>query len=306
MVGLGEGALAVEVGLLLAGFGYAAYEDLRTREVTDALWQVLGVAGLLVGAVALFPGGAIPLLLWLAVGGLAAEHMFAWDQRLGPRLEPYADLLELGGYGAVAALVFGVAVRFGVGDGGVPIAVLAVFASVLIARGLFEAGVLYGGADAKALMIAGLLVPLFPSPWLLASPALVPLTSVLPFSVDLLMNAALLSLAVPVGVAVRNAARGEFELWRGFTGFSIPVAELPRRFVWVRDPSFGDARREEGEVETSEDDRLRRVEIARELADRGIRRVWVTPQIPFLVVMAVGAVAALLAGNLVVDLIRLV
>ena len=92
-VGLGEATLAVQVGLLLAGFGYAAYEDLRTREVTDTLWQVLGVAGLLVGAVALFPGGTIPLLLWLAVGGLAAEHMFAWDQRLGPRLEPYADLL---------------------------------------------------------------------------------------------------------------------------------------------------------------------------------------------------------------------
>jgi hypothetical protein len=119
-------------------------------------------------------------------------------------------------------------------------------------------------------------------------------------------NAARLSLAVAGAVAVRNAARGEFELWRGFTGYSIPVAELPRRFVWVRDPSFGDARREEGEIEASEDDRRRRVEIARELADRGVRRIWVTPQIPFLVVMAVGAVAALVAGNLVVDLIRLV
>lgn len=306
MVGVPDGVLAARLALLLAGFGYAGYRDLKVREVSDSLWQLLGVAGAAVGVAALFSFGSLAVLLWVAVAALAVEHMFAWDDRLGPRLAPYADLLELGGYGVVAALVFGAAVRWGVGGAGVPIDVIAVFATVLVARGLFEAGVLYGGADAKALMIAGLLLPLFPTPWWAPSTGAAAITGYLPFSIDLLMNAALFSLVVPLAVAVRNLRRGEFAFWRGFTGYSIPVAELPDRFVWVRDPSLGEDPREADDAETSAEDRERRVEAARALAGRGVRRVWVTPQIPFLVLMALGAVAALVAGNLVMDLIAVV
>jgi len=48
---------------------------------------------------------------------------------------------------------------------------------------------------------------------------------------------------------------------------------------------------------------VRREAIAAELNSRGIERVWVTPQIPFLVIMAVGVVGALLAGNVLFDLL---
>jgi archaeal preflagellin peptidase FlaK len=248
-------------------------------------------------------GGTLPLVLWVVVGGLALQHMFPWDEGLGPRVGRHADLLELLAYVGVVALVAFAAVRTGVGDSAVPLSVIALLATILFARALFETAVLYGGADAKALMIAGLLVPLFPTPLWGPGGVLVPLTSVLPFPVDLLMNAALFSVGVPVAIALRNAMRGEFHGLRGFTGYLLPVDELPQRYVWVRDPTFGDARNEEREIETSEDDRKRRTEIAQDLTARGVRRVWVTPQIPYLVPMVAGAVAALLAGNLVVDLI---
>jgi preflagellin peptidase FlaK len=175
----------------------------------------------------------------------------------------------------------------------------------VFARVLFEAGVLYGGADAKALMIAGLLVPLFPMPFLVADSSPLALPAFVPFPIDLLMNAALLSIAVPIAVAVRNLVRGDFRFGRGFTGFYLPVRELPDRFVWVRDPSVPSLAEREEAVETSEQDQELRREIARELSDRGLSRVWVTPQLPFLVLMGLGAVTALLAGNLVVDLIQL-
>jgi prepilin signal peptidase PulO-like enzyme (type II secretory pathway) len=61
--------------------------------------------------------------------------------------------------------------------------------------------------------------------------------------------------------------------------------------------------RREVAAETSEDDRRERVKAAQELEASGVTRVWVTPQIPFLVLMAAGAVVALLAGNLVLDLL---
>jgi archaeal preflagellin peptidase FlaK len=295
--------LAVDVVLLVGGFAYAAWADWREREVSDLLWQLLGVVGFLVGFVAVVPGGALPTLLWFVVGVFVLQHLFAWDVRLGPRAEEYADIIELVFYVAVVAIV-GIAIaRAGIGANAVPIPVIAVLVSVLFARGLFEAGILYGGADAKALMIAGLLVPMFPHPWIAPPAPIAPVTVILPFAVNVLMNSALFSIAVPVAVAVRNVRAKEFRGLSGFVGYSIPVDELPYKFVWVRDPMFGPGREEEKSIETSEDDRRRRQEIAAELKAKGVARIWVTPQIPFLVVMAFGVLGALLAGNVLFDLI---
>ena len=304
VVGLPEAMLAAGVALLLGGFAFAAVSDLRTREVSDTLWQVLGIAGFVLGLVAVGPGGPWAVALWCVVAGLTLEHMFAWDERLGGRWRDYADLLELTAYIAVVVLIGLALARIGLGPTGVPVPVLAVLVSVLFARGLFEAGVLYGGADAKALMIAGLLVPMFPDPWVgFVTGARLTVTGILPFSVDLLMNAALLSIVVPLALAARNVSRGEFSFARGFTGFSLPVRDLPKRFVWVRDPRLPSAREREEEIETSEEDRKFRVEVAQDLSRKGVDRVWVTPQLPFLVLMGLGAVAALIAGNLVIDIL---
>lgn len=296
-------ALVAELALLLGGFAYAAVSDLKEREVPDGLWQSLGVLGFFLGYLGVVSDGAIPILLWTVVGLFVLQHLFAWDVRLGPSGERYADLIELVAYVAVVAVV-GVAIaKVGLGAQAVPVAVVGVLVSVLFARGLFEAGILYGGADAKALMIAGLLVPFFPNPLIPPPAAIAPVTQILPFAVNVLMNSALFSVVVPVAVAVRNARAGEFHGFGGFVGYSIPVEELPRKYVWVRDPLFGAGREEEDSIQTSDDDRRRRERIARDLTARGVKRVWVTPQIPFVVVMAVGVVAALVAGNVLFDLI---
>ena len=299
---MGEALLAAQVTLLLGGLGYAGVADLRDREVTDRLWQVLGVVGVVLGAVAVSPGGPLPVGLWVLVGGLALQHLFPWDDALGARFYRFADLLEAAAYAAVILVVAVAAVRLGVGPGQVPVPILAVLLTVLFARGLFELGVLYGGADAKALMITGVLVPLFPAPLLAQSSSVAVLLRVLPFPVDVLVDAALLSIVIPIGIGLRNLARGEFEFPRGFSGYLIPVRELPDRFVWLRDPLSREGR-EEPEAETSAEDRAARVRAAHELEAKGVERVWVTPQVPFLVLIALGAVAALLAGNLVLDLL---
>jgi len=296
-------ALGADVVLLVGGFAYAAWSDLREREVPDGLWQLLGVAGFLIGYVPVAPGGLLPTVLWTIVGVFVLQHLFSWDTRLGPGGERYADLIEIAVYVAVGSVVVVELAHVGVGSTGVPVSVLAVLASVLFARGLFEAGILYGGADAKALMIAGLLLPLFPNPWIPQPASIAPVTQVLPFAVNVLMNAALFSLVVPISIAVRNVRAKEFHGVSGFLGYSIPVSELPRRYVWVRDPMFGEGREEEKSIETSEDDRRRRVEIAQALEAKGVRRIWVTPQVPFVVLMAFGVLAALLAGNIAFDVL---
>jgi hypothetical protein len=123
-----------------------------------------------------------------------------------------------------------------------------------------------------------------------------------PYPINLLMDAALLSIVIPLGIGIRNVLRGEFRFPGGFSGYTIAVRELPDKFVWLKDPLSAEGRREIP-AETSEDDRRERVRAAQELEAQGVTRVWVTPQIPFLVLMAAGAVVALLAGNLVLDLL---
>ena len=301
MSGAAEILNAVRAVVLAGGFAYAARADLRSREVSDALWQILGAIAIVLGALAVAPGGALPLLLWIVVGAFALEHLLPWDDALGERHAAMVPAIELAIYAVVIALVSGSVYRWGIGPSAVPLEVIAAVVTVVLARVLFEAGVLYGGADAKALIVAGVLVPIFAVPLLWAPASTSAVLAFLPFSVALLTNAALFSVAIPIAIAVRNVARGEFSFPRGFTGFTLPVEELPHRFVWVRDSALGEDTLVD-DAETSTDDARRRTEIAAHLRDQGVRRVWVTPQLPFLVLMAAGAFAALLAGNLLLDL----
>ena len=288
--------------VLLGGLGFAAVQDWEVREVGDGLWQGMGIVGVVLGVLA-FWGDPLALALWILVGAWVLEHLLPWDTPL----ERYSDKLpgwvELTFYGVALIVVIVAAVTYGVGPTGVPIDVIAVTVSILLSRGLFEIGVLYGGADAKALMVAGLLIPV-DATVLWAPGGAAGLLAYYPFSLTILIDAALFAVAVPIAIAVRNLARHDFVFPRGFTGYTIPVAELPERFVWIKDPTFnGYPTEDESEPETTEEDRALRQRQADELTKQGVSRVWVTPQLPFVVWILAGAVAALLVGNLVFDLL---
>jgi hypothetical protein len=295
--------LGINAGLLLVGLGVAAVLDVRDREVPDSIWIVLAGVGTVVGGVGVATGGWVPILLWLLAAGFVFEHLVPWDSLLGGAES--ADYVELGIYLGVLAVLAGAVVKLGIGPGQVPVTVIVVVISVLFARALFESGILFGGADAKAVMVAGLLVPIFATPLLPVPASILPATAFLPFAVDLLLDAALVSVAVPLALGILNASRGEFHLRGGFTSYTIPVAELPRRWVWVRDPSYPVDRVAEEAIETSEEDVQWRTKIAAELAARGTTRVRVGPQLPFIVFLSVGAVAAVAFGNLVLDFLVL-
>lgn len=292
---------AIEAVVLLGGLGFAAFQDWKVREVADEVWQGMAVLGAVVGFLA-FLGNTLALLLWALVSLWVWEHLFPWDELLEKYPDRLPAAIEIGIYLGVSAVLVGSAVVFGVSDTGVPFAIIAVAGSILLARGLFEVGVLYGGADAKALMVAGLVLPLDPTP--LWSPASV--TAILayyPFALTLLIDAALFAVVVPIAIAIRNLSAGEFAFPRGFTGYSIPVEDLPNRFVWIKDPTFnGYPSSTEPEPQTAEEDRELRQRQADELVKQGVHRVWVTPQLPFILWILAGTVAALVAGNLVFDI----
>ena len=287
--------------VLVSGLVLASYQDLKDREVSDGVWQALGLVGAAVGVVALW-GNPLAVALWVLVSLWALEHLFAWDTPLERISERLPGWIEVAVYVGVFAAIIVCAVEFGVGGSGVPIAIIGVAGAILLARGLFEVGVLYGGADAKALMIAGLLIPIDAAP-LWSPPVASALLAYYPYAITVLIDAALFAIVVPIAIAVRNVSTHEFEFPRGFTGYTIPVDELPRRYVWIKDPMFSGNSDEDPEPQTTEEDRALRQRQAEELTKKGVTRVWVTPQLPFILWILAGTVAALVAGNLLFDLI---
>jgi len=293
--------LDVRLLVLVVGLGFAAYQDWKVREVEDGVWQTMGLLGVAFGFYE-FWGNPLAVGLWALVSVWALEHLFPWDAPLEDYSERLPGWVEIAVYVGVLATVIVASIEYGVGGSGVPIAIIAVAASILLARGLFEIGVLYGGADAKALIIAGLLIPLDATPLWSPSVAAV-LLGYYPFALTVLIDAAIFAAAVPIAIALRNLTAHEFTFPRGFTGYMIPVAELPDRFVWIKDPTFASPSDHEPEPQTTEEDRVLRQRQAEELTKQGVQRIWVTPQLPFILWIFTGTVAAVVAGNLVFDLI---
>ncbi len=289
---------------LVAGLALAAGWDAYAREVPDRLWQVVAGVGALLGALLLAGQGPGVVLLWLLVAGFAVQHLFPWEERWAEASPRLLGLVDGALYVGSGAVLLAAAWVYGVGGGGVPLAIIAVYVTVLVARGLFEARILYGGADAKAVIVVGVVLPLWAAPVLAGSPTVTPVLAVMPFALTALVNAAVLTLLVPIALAVRNARRGEFSFPKGFLGMWIPIDELLTRNVWAHDPSLDEDASTE-EIATSAEDRQLRARQAAELRARGVERVWVTPQVPLVLFLALGAGLGLLVGNLVLDLVAI-
>jgi preflagellin peptidase FlaK len=173
---------------------------------------------------------------------------------------------------------------------------------VLLAYLFYYLGLLKGGADAKAFMSIGLLVPAYPS---LGPFPLIPLEAgvaaafevFFPFALSVLMNSAVLLLALPAYFLGRNVLRGDFRWPQALLGYKARIDHLSP-FVWLLQEAheggvryYAYPRRDPRDADL---DGLKRL---------GIDRVWVTPKIPLLLPMAAGYVLTFLVGNLLLALL---
>ncbi len=118
-----------------------------------------------------------------------------------------------------------------------------------------------------------------------------------PFALSTLMNAALLLIFLPPYFLLLNVVRGDFRWPQALLGYRVPVDKLPR-FAWtlqeaeegrVRYYAFPSKKVDEAELDG--------------LEELGIKRLWITPQIPFLVPMAIAFVLTFVVGNLLLGLL---
>lgn len=150
---------------------------------------------------------------------------------------------------------------------------------------LWYVGFLFGGADAKGLMVLALLVPAVPGD--LA-------TRITP-AVDTLLNGVLLTLALPLGLLLLNLARGRFGGLATLLAVPMPLEEARDAFVWPLERVRPDGTVRRRHVQRRGEDLDA---VYAELAAVGVTTVWATPKVPFMVPMTLGLGAALLWGNL--------
>lgn len=157
-------------------------------------------------------------------------------------------------------------------------------------------GLIGGGADAKAMISLALLAPLpLDATWSL------PMHGPFPLVLTLLVNALMVALLVPVGLAVINLARGDLSGWHTFLGLRVPIERLDTRVLWPLE--FVDEHGQVVRVLTPRSLPLEALE-PEHLARHGIEEAWATPKIPFLVPLLIGLAIAVLIGDPVAVLLE--
>jgi len=299
--------LDLDVARLIIGTSFlvwAAASDLRTRKVRDRVWVGLGFVGTTLFAVQIAADGDPPTMYLVLVPPVALFFTVFYGRDL---LDDHGWHFSIGHFGAyLAAALSAIAGWFLLA--GMPgeqvrfLEFLSAAAMMLVFRLFYQVRLLRGGADAKALMAIALLVPTYPTiqPIIAVDPRIAPtLNLVFPFAFLVLLNAAFLFVFVPLALFAYNASRGHVKAPEGFFGIKVPIGAVPK-FAWLMDRIVAGRHVVYlmPRAETNREDDLRA------LREAGFREVWVTPQVPFIVALAVGFVLSFLVGNVPIGLVR--
>ncbi|MCD6467725.1 MAG: prepilin peptidase [Thermoplasmata archaeon] len=153
---------------------------------------------------------------------------------------------------------------------------------------LFYVGLIFGGADAKAIMALSILTPLWPH---LHGFPLHP--SVMPFAWSIFSNAIVLFLIIPPMFLVYNAIKRDVEFPYALIGYRMDVEEAKKKFVWPLEKIVDGKRKLMFMPE--EFDAVEHIE---ELEKTGRKKIWVTPKIPFMIPLLMGFVFAFFFGDI--------
>lgn len=294
--------MSTVIDLLRVIFGiaflcYASYTDLKTRKVKNQVWMVMGFTGGIFLLLQLFleKRNWEYFLIFVPVGILYAS-MFI-DYKPLYNKENKSLNFKLLGLFITGILILIYQLYKLAGDTYfyqlLTIPILIVFFFIL-----FQLGILHGGADTKALMTIAIFVPFYPDflsfPLLQFSPERVASAMELffPFAILVLMNSVLFVVWVFLGLLVYNSTKGDFGIPEMFLGYKMDINEVEKKFVWPMERIVDGERVMILFPRKNDDEGLNK------LKELGLKRIWVTPKIPFIVFLTAGFVISAFIGNL--------
>ena len=261
----------------------ASYFDWRSRTVPDVHWWVLGLSGIALTAVSLADGMRIEWAMMLA-GAFLILLFILLDVDTAPIVDIIAIL-------AMAVLfIYPAVTSF---DDPTVKRLLVIPVCFVIFYILFSVGILRGGADAKCLMVMGMMFQTYPE--ILGMP-LIALPSfdiqvIFSFPIAVLFHAALFSFAWLFWTVIRKIYRrtDPVQMYT-LSWYRMSIDEARRSHVWPKQDAVG------GMIVNvkgiPDDGALDRLEAA------GAKDVWVTPIIPFMVPILAAVLFIITVGSL--------
>jgi preflagellin peptidase FlaK len=280
----------------LAFLFYASITDLKTRKVKNEIWIVMGFCGGIFLAIQLLLENRSweYFLIFLPIGILFSSMFYDFGSDSEEKKKKINFIPIILYIIALLALIY----QFNAQSGEtlfyqlitIPLLIVLFFV-------FFQLRILHGGADAKAMMAIAILVPFYPHfyefPLLQFSSDRVAQAMELffPFAFLVLMNSVLFVVWAFLGFFVYNATKKDIGFPEMLLGYKMDIDEIENKFVWPME------RIVEGErvlvlfPKKIERDNLKK------LKDMDIKRIWVTPKIPFILFITMGFVISVIIGN---------
>lgn len=156
---------------------------------------------------------------------------------------------------------------------------------------LFQLRLMFGGADAKAMMAIAILVPIKPE--ILQFPLFKGAAISMPGSWIVFSNSILLFLFIPLSLFIFNIIKRNIKFPHCFLGYKMSIEKAKKTFVWPLEKIVNGKRKimripKEFDI----DEELKTFE------KLGIKDIWVTPKVPFMIPLLAGFIATFIFGDL--------
>ncbi|MEW6069130.1 MAG: hypothetical protein AB1485_00785, partial [Candidatus Thermoplasmatota archaeon] len=208
--------IRLTIGVLF--LGYASIQDLKTRHVNDKVWLVLGAVGL-ISLILTHSYAYYPIFIFIAVMFLSFFLELSDKTNLKELkvkkiywLFAWAIAISILAYFIYKYCILTCDVSF--------LGILTIPALQIFIYILYCLRVLYGGADAKALICITLLTPFYPS---LIQPLLGYFSVKLlwPYPLVILTNSIIITLVLPLCFLVYNLSQKRFKFPLAFLGYKL-------------------------------------------------------------------------------------
>ena len=161
---------------------------------------------------------------------------------------------------------------------------------------LFQMSLLFGGADAKAIMAITIILPLQPKIYDLPIWG----QSFMPASWTVFVNSLIIFLFIPIFLLIYNLTQRNIKLPHALLGYKMKLQKAKEKFVWplekIKDGKTKLIIRPK-EFDTKEE--------YKEFEKQGITEIWVTPKIPFMIPLLLGFIFTFIFGDILYTIMSL-
>ena len=295
--------MILDVIRVIAGIiflGYASCTDLKTRKVDDKVWIIMGFIGflILIGQFCSENRNPVYYITFIPIMLLFLSFFLETSEKTELRKGKINKRIWVGlCCGGIAVFI---CLLYKLWGDFFFLHLLTIPLIMLFAFLLYNLRLLFGGADAKALITIALLTPFYPA-W---TPFLgyFIVKGAWPFPLIVLTNAVVLSLIIPIIFLFYNTARKDFHFPLSFLGYKMDIDSIWKKFVWplekVKNGKIVKVFFPKKDENVEED--------VRKLKEMGAKRIWVTSKIPFMLPLFAGFITSFLVGDIMFRIVRMI